>query len=98
MKAPTKREVFYPEPKAIELEAPPRIWSRYRIVIPCFDETQASGISEKVASICGHTVEQIWCATDDEGSQSLGEIVMARRIVPVIGEMLIESEVEPMPA
>ena len=94
MKAPKQKQVFYPDSKAIEHEAPPRIWNRFRIVIPCFDESQAKSISEKVAAICGHSVERIWCVTDDEGTESLGEIAITREIVPVVGEMLAEDEVE----
>ncbi len=94
MNAPTKDRVVYPEPEAVELNAPPRAWLRCRIVIPCFDEEQANRISEKVAEICGHSLEHLWCITDDEGTVVRGETVVGRRIVPVSAEALIE---EPVP-
>ena len=91
MKAPTRKPVYFPEPPEINLEAPPRIWHRYRIVIQAYDQEQADRLSEKVAEFCGHSVEQLWSVTDDEGNGLMGEAVLQRKTVPVNARVPLED-------
>ena len=91
-KPPTKGRVAYPDAPERTLDAPPRIWDRYQIVIPCFDAEQADRISAAVAKICGHSLERIWAATDDGGTELFGAVVMERRIVPNSARTLLESQ------
>jgi hypothetical protein len=90
MDGESRPQVIYPE--VPEFQCAPRFWHRCRIVIPCFDESQANSISEKVAEFCGHSVEHLWCVTDDAGTAIRGEMVIGRRLVPVTAMALIEDE------
>lgn len=95
--APTKMEVVYCAPEERELDAPPRLWHRARISIPCFDLEQAERISKQIAAICGHCIEAIVGMTDDEGTQNFGEVVFKRTIVPVDAQALAEEREEVAP-
>ena len=79
---PRDREnrIVWPEPPAIQVQ--PRIWSRWRLVVPCFDEEQARRISAQLAEIAGHDIEAFYSVTDNEGSQQLGDVVVLREQVP----------------
>lgn len=72
--------IVWPEP--MELEVHPRVWSRWRLVVPCFNEEQARRISGKLAEICGHDIEAFYSVTDDEGVHALGDVVVRREQVP----------------
>jgi hypothetical protein len=92
-RAPQKG-VTYPGYPELKLESPPRAWMRCRIIIDCFDEEQLERLSEKVAEFCGHTAEAFVHYTDDDGGQSLGEAVLARKVVPVNALMALEEVAE----
>lgn len=93
MKAPTKTQVYYKADEPRELTAPPRVWQRARIVIPCFDADSAEELSKKLAVIVAHDIEWIMGVTDDEATEKFGEVVLQRKFVPVDAMTVAEEEV-----